>query len=144
MHWCHWWHHWHHVMLTPMPMVSHGQKSHVAPLIVISGPKKCNAVIDNAIGAVWCWHQCQWHHMTKKNDVAPHFNQIDLRNVVVPWQYMIPVPMVSHDQKSDVAPIFQLSCSIYDATTIMQCQCQCKCCPMTKNVMMQFISVVLA
>ena len=31
MRWCHWQHHWHHLISGVVPMVSHGQTSHITP-----------------------------------------------------------------------------------------------------------------
>ena len=40
-------------------------------LILISG-QECNGAIDDSGSSMWCWCQCQWHHMTKSY-VVPQF-----------------------------------------------------------------------
>ena len=64
MQWCHWQHFRYQVMLMPVPVASHNQKSHL-PLCHSSSYNKCSAAIDNAISITWCWHQFQEGHMTK-------------------------------------------------------------------------------
>ena len=50
----------------------------------LSWPVECNDVISITL----CQHQHQWHHMTKCY-VAPHFDNLDVRNAVV-WLVMLP------------------------------------------------------
>ena len=73
--------------------------------------------IYNAVGIIWHWHWCQWPHVTstpmhhmiqcqcnvmpvvshdEKSCVAPHFDWLDLRSVIVP----IIMLMALHDAKT--------------------------------------------
>ena len=60
-------------------MASHHQKSHVAPHF---DHKECNGAINDTVGIMCCQHH--WYHMTKKGHVAPYFDFLDLRNVMIP------------------------------------------------------------
>ena len=65
----------------------------------LSEYKECNGTIANTVSIMWCWCWYQWHHITTKVILAPHFNDLDLLNAVVPMN---------------------------DATDIMWCWCQYK------------------
>ena len=68
--------HWYHVMLRPVPMAPHDQKSHITPhfdhldLInaVVSFTISLASCYANtgAMGITWCWCLCQRNHMTRK------------------------------------------------------------------------------
>ena len=100
----HWWWCWHHVMPMPTPMVSHDQKSHVAPhfccldlwnAMVLSRPLDAdiNAMESHdsnssASGIMWykCWGQC---HCTTEIDIAPHFNCLNVRKAVAYFMILL-------------------------------------------------------
>ena len=56
-----------------------------------SWAKKFNGAIYNAVCMMWHWQWCQWHHVMpmaavshdQKSHVAPHFDYLDARNIVV-------------------------------------------------------------
>ena len=91
----------------------------------LSWPGKCNGSTDDAINIMWCWHYINAPH-DQETHVAPHFNFLELRNVMVPlvmllvscdtdlngitwhqhqWHHTMPMP-VSQDKKSHVTSNF--------------------------------------
>ena len=142
--------HWYHVTQKLVSVASHDLndldiRNVMVPLKMPSGScdanagapnfyhlnQKCNGATDDTITIIWCWHQ--WCHILKKKSyVPPHFDHHDLNNTMGHWWnwwlYMMPVPMVSHDQQSNVASFWlswsmKCSGSIDDAISITWCQC---------------------
>ena len=82
------------------------------PLVLVLIPMLASVACttDSVIGVMWC--QCQWHHIAKKSHVASQFNCLDLGMEWCYWWHhlnhmmLIQVHMVSHDQKSNIAPYF--------------------------------------
>ena len=70
-------------------LVSHDKS--LLCLIWSSCIKEYSANINETVNIMWCWYLCQWHHITKKSDIAPHFNHPDLRNAML----LLTVPLVS-------------------------------------------------
>ena len=111
-----------------MPMVSHDQKDQVASYFSCLLCQECNGTNDDAIGMMWCWHQR--HHLTlavmtvvsheQVRLVAPHFNQLDLRDSMVPSTVLL----ASHEQNKCCTSIWlswpkEFDDVIDDATGIM-------------------------
>ena len=87
--------------------------------------KECDGAIDDIIGITWHQTHCQWHHITKSH-VAPHFEYLDLRNVIpwashdadigtngVTWPKNYVVPHLNHlDLRNEVVSLMMPSASI--------------------------------
>ena len=93
MQWYNSWCHWHHTMLMLVPMASLDQKSHVHLLFII---------LTSQVEWYQWWH-C-WHHVTLtpsmdggNQNVEPHFDYLDWRNVVV----SLLMALTSHGANAD-------------------------------------------
>ena len=79
----------HNVMLTPVPMASHEQKSYVMPHFNHLDLR--NAMVPLTIISALCDASASSNGITwPKNHVAPHLNYLDLTNIMVPLMTLLP------------------------------------------------------
>ena len=71
--------------------------------IVSTLAKECSFVIDDAVGIIWLWYQCQWHQMNQKScstsfQLSGHYNTIGIMWLQhqCQWHHM----MKTHDVTS--------------------------------------------
>ena len=93
--------------------------------------KIVNAVRPLTVPSIICC-QRKWCHMTIKSHISSDFNELDVRNAVVPFMMLMPAPMASNDQKSYIVLHFDcldlgnvvVPLTVPSALCDIKCQCQ--------------------
>ena len=82
---------WHYVMPMLMSVASHDkEKLSSCTSFQLPWPKECNSDIDDAVGMMWNWCQCQWHQMTKRSCCASFTKECNGPIFLHLWHHVMP------------------------------------------------------